>query len=209
VQAGNSPIPYNFPGRHQVDYGPSEFDHTHRFVTSYVWDLPTLSGHSALMRYVVGGWQLSGIVTAQSGGPFTVLAGKDQSQTGLGTDRANFTGQNVYGGNACAGTKTTCVNFLNPAAFAVPGTGQFGNVGKGSLRGPNLVTWDTGLFKRFPLGSERTQLQFRAEFFNVLNKANFDNPFNSTVPSMSSSGFGSLTRAEDPRIGQLALKLVF
>jgi hypothetical protein len=82
-------------------------------------------------------------------------------------------------------------------------------VGKGSLQGPNLFTWDTGLFKEFPFASERARFQFRAEFFNVLNRVNFNNPFNSTVPSYSSSGFGTITSAQEPRIGQLALKLLF
>ena len=192
-----------------MDYGPSEFDHTHRVVTSYVWDLPKLTSQPAFVRYVAGGWQWSGIVTAQSGGPFTVMAGKDQSRTALGTDRANFVSSNAYGGNACATSTASCVNYLNPAAFALPALGTFGNVGKGSLRGPNLVTWDTGLFKQIPFKAERLKLQFRAEFFNVLNRVNFNNPFNSQTPSISSGGFGSITRAEDPRIGQLALKLLF
>jgi hypothetical protein len=208
AQGGNSPIPWNFTGRHQDDYGPSEFDHTHRVVVSYVWDLPKLNGHNALLRYTAGGWQWSGIVTAQSGGAFTVLGGKDQSQTGLGTDRANFTGVSPYGGNAC-GNSAPCVNYLNPAGFMVASTGAFGNEGKDSLRGPNLISWDTGLFKEFPIASERTHLQFRAEFFNVLNRVNFNNPSYPNLPSYSSSGFGTLTSAQDPRIGQLALKLLF
>jgi hypothetical protein len=94
---------------------------------------------------------------------------------------------------------------LRPGAFALPATGTFGNIGKGSLRGPHLVNWDTGLFKEFPLSAERLRLQFRAEFFNVLNHTNFNNPKN----GFSSGGFGSITGASDPRIGQLALKLLF
>ncbi|HEY1214276.1 MAG TPA: carboxypeptidase regulatory-like domain-containing protein, partial [Bryobacteraceae bacterium] len=204
-----SPIPWNVPGRHQLDYGPSEFDHTHRFVVSYIWSFPAFAGRSPFVRYTIGGWQWSGILTAQTGTPFTVYAGKDQSQTGLGTDRANFVSSGVYGGNACGTTKTICVNYLNPAAFAVPAIGTFGNVGKNSLRGPNLFTWDTGLFKEFPIASERVRVQFRAEYFNVLNRANFDYPASGNTPSYSSSGFGTITKAEDPRIGQLALKLLF
>ena len=77
VSAGsNSPIPWNFPGRHQFDRGPSEFDHQHRLVGSYVWALPTLTGANGLVRAFAGGWQLNGIVTLQSGGPLTILAGK-------------------------------------------------------------------------------------------------------------------------------------
>lgn len=168
-----------------------------------------MTDRSAWLRYTVGGWQWSGIVTAQSGGPFTVLAGTDRSQTGLGTDRASFTGLAPYGGNAC-GRAAPCVNYLNPAAFTVASVGGFGNVGKGSLRGPNLVTWDTGLFKDVPIKAERLHVQFRAEYFNVLNRVNFNLPAgNSTVPTLSGTNFGSLNQAQDPRIGQLALKLLF
>jgi hypothetical protein len=73
------------------------------------------------------------------------------------------------------------------------------------LRAPNLVNWDVGIFKEFPLGSERYRLQFRGEFFNTLNRANFSAP----NVTQSSSGFGQISSAGDPRIGQLALKLLF
>ena len=208
AQGGQSQLPWNFPGRHNDDYGPSDYDHPQRVVVSYVWDLPKLNGHNALLRYTLGGWQWTGIVSAMSGGPFTVFAGKDQSQTGLGEDRANFTGINPYGGNAC-GISAPCVNYLNPAAFSLPAIGTFGNIGKGSLRGPNYVDVDSGVFKEFPFAAERARLQFRAEFFNVFNRVNFNNPANSTTPSFSAGGFGTLTSAQDPRIGQLALKLLF
>jgi len=205
VSAGsNSPIPWNFPGRHQFDRGPSEFDHQHRLVGSYVWSLPTLSGTSAVVRTLAGGWQLNGIVTLQSGGPLTLLAGRDQAGTGLGSDRANYLGGNPYGAGACGATGT-CVSYLVPGAFAVPAAGTFGNIGKGALRGPDLMNWDIGVFKEFRFKSESMRLQFRGEFFNVLNRVNFNNP-NVTV---SAGGFGSITSAQDPRIGQLALKFLF
>jgi hypothetical protein len=78
-----------------------------------------------------------------------------------------------------------------------------------------MFTWDTGLFKDFPISRESIHLQFRAEFFNVLNRANFANPGGTTAnpssatTSVSSGGFGTITTALDPRIGQLALKLIF
>ena len=124
------------------------------------------------------------------------------------------TGVDPYGGNAC-GNSAPCVNYLNPAAFTIAPIGGFGNVGKGSLRGPGLFTWDAGLFKDFPIARESVHLQFRAEFFNVLNRSNFANPGGSTSnpnsppTSVSSGGFGTITAAQDPRIGQLALKLIF
>jgi hypothetical protein len=119
-----------------------------------------------------------------------------RSKTSLGSDRASFTGTvDPYGGNAC-GRSAPRVNYLNPAAFTLAPVGGYGNVGKGSLRGPKLVTWDTGLFKEIPVASERVRFQFRAEFFNVLNHANFNNPFNSVVPAYTSGGFGTLTRSQ-------------
>ncbi|MBS1856841.1 MAG: TonB-dependent receptor [Acidobacteria bacterium] len=203
AQGGNSPIPWNFPGRHQWDRGPSEFDHTQRMVVSYVYELPKLAHHGALLRAIAGGWQWSGILTAQSGGPLTIMAGKDQSQTGLGTDRANYLGPAAYGAGAC-GASGPCVPWLVPSAFGLPATGTFGSVGKGSLRGPNLVGLDTGIFKEFQL-KERARFQFRGEFFNATNRVNFNNP----NVTQSAGGFGSITSSGDPRIGQLALKLLF
>lgn len=203
AQGSNSPIPWNWTGRHQYDYGPSEYDHRHRFVLSYVYDLPRLGSANRFVRTAVGGWQLTGIFTVQTGGPLTILAGKDQSQTGIGSDRANYLGGEVYGTGACTGAN--CVPYLVPSAFGLPATGAYGSMGKGALHGPGLQNWDTGIFKEFPLVAERFRLQFRAEFFNTLNRANFNNP----NVSQSAGGFGSITSAQDPRIGQLALKVLF
>lgn len=203
VQGGSSPIPWNMAGRRAVDRGPSEFDRTHRFVVSYVWDLPKLNNLNPFVKGFIGGWQLTGIVTAQTGGPLTALAGVDRSGTALGTDRANYTGVDPYGANACAGAGR-CVGYLNPQAFGLAPLGGFGNVGKGSLRGPGLVTWDAGLFKEIPV-KERLRFQFRAEFFNLLNHANFSDP-NTTL---SANNFGRILATSDPRIGQLALKVLF
>ncbi|HEY3444374.1 MAG TPA: carboxypeptidase regulatory-like domain-containing protein [Paludibaculum sp.] len=204
AQGSNSPIPWNWDGRHQYDRGLSEFDHRQRMVLSYVYDLPKLTGANHFVRTAVGGWQITGIFTAQTGGPLTILAGKDQSQTGIGSDRANYLGGDAYGAGACTGT-STCVSFLNPSVFGLPATGTYGNLGKGALTAPKLVSWDTGIFKEFPLGGERFRLQFRGEFFNTFNHANFNNP----NVSQSANGFGSITSAQDPRIGQLALKFLF
>ncbi|MGJ5816514.1 carboxypeptidase regulatory-like domain-containing protein [Paludibaculum fermentans] len=204
AQGSNSPVPWYLTGRHQFDRGLSEFDHRHRMVASYVYDVPKLAGSNYFVRTALGGWQVSGIFTYQTGGPLTLLAGKDQSQTGIGSDRANYLGGDAYGTNACTGT-STCVSYLNPSAFGLPATGNWGNMGKGALHGPKLVNWDAGIFKDFPLGTERFHLQFRAEFFNVFNHANFNNP----NVTQSAGGFGSITSAQDPRIGQLALKILF
>ena len=199
-----SPIPWNFPGRHQFDYGRSDFDRRQRFVLSYVWELPNLRKAPPLVRYALGDWQLNGIFTAQTGPPLTILAGSDVSQTGLGTDRAQYIGGSAYGQGACKSI-APCVGYLNTSAFMSPAKGTFGNVGKGSLIGPNFINWDGGLFKKIPLGSERLHLRFQAEFFNLTNRVNLNTP-NQTL---NSAAFGSIRGAGDPRIGQLAMKLLF
>jgi hypothetical protein len=105
----------------------------------------------------------------------------------------------------------SCVNWLNNAAFSVPvntgpGTG-FGNVVKGSLRGPAQTFWNAALVRSFHLVGERS-LQFRAEYFNVLNHALLNNP-NVANPVSSSTTFGTITGTGDPRIAQFALKFLF
>jgi hypothetical protein len=97
------------------------------------------------------------------------------------------------------------VNYLNPSTFQLPAAGTFGNTGKGSLRGPGSFNWDMAAFKRFLLRGERVQFLFRAEYFNTLNRANFNDP----GVSLSGSGFGQILGAQDPRIGQLSLKVIF
>ncbi len=197
-----SALPWFSPKRHDFDHGRSDFDHAHRFVVSYIWQLPTLANRSRWTRNVLGDWQVSGILSAQSGGPLTIEAGKDISKTALGHDRGALVG-NPFGPGACK-NKAPCVDYLNPNGFQLPAPGTFGNVGKGSLSGPDSIDWDMGFFKSIPL-TERWKLQFRAEFFNIFNRVNLNNP----TTSVSAGGFGSIRSAGDPRIGQLALKIFF
>jgi hypothetical protein len=191
------------PNFKSLDTGPSEFDFTHVFVVSYVWQLPALAHTSRALRAVAGDWQLSGIVSAQSGAPMTITAGQDRSQTAIGNDKGQWLGQPAIGPGAC-GNAAPCVDYLVPSAFALPAIGSYGNIAKSTFRGPGLVNSDMGLSKRFAL-SESRSFQFRAEFFNVFNRVNLSNP----NLSISGAGFGSIRSSRDPRIGQLALKFVF
>jgi len=186
-----------------LDTGPSDFDFNHVFVVSYVWQLPALANSSRWLRVVAGNWQLTGITSGQTGGPITITAGQDRSQTGIGNDKGQLLAQNAYGAGAC-GTAAPCVDYLVPTAFGLPPLGTYGNIAKGTLRGPGLFNTDLGVFKRFPI-NERWSVQFRAEFFNAFNRVNRNNP----VTSVSGAGFGSIRSARDPRIGQLALKIFF
>ncbi len=197
-------LPVYLTNYKSLDVGPSDFDHRQRFVLSYVWHLPDTQFGGFLGRAIANGWQLNGVIQAQTGAPLTILAGKDQSLTGLGRDHAQLTGAAPYGAGACASGNSKCFNYLNPAAFALPATGSAGNTTKGEFYGPKYVNWDASIFRDFPVLRE-SRLQFRAEYFNLLNHVNLSDP-NS---SQSTSGFGSITAANDPRIAQLALKLLF
>src|SRR5262249_56834619 len=108
--------PWDDPLRSQFDRGPSEFDHTHRFVVSYVWKLPTLANSKGLVRHTLGDWQFTGLVSAQTGRPITILSGVNNSGTGIGQDRANIAGE-AYGSGACAGNTKACQDWLNPASL--------------------------------------------------------------------------------------------
>jgi hypothetical protein len=161
------------------------------------------------VRGFLGDWQVSGLVSAQTGRPITVLSGVNNSGTGIGQDRANIVGV-AYGSGACAGSTKACKDWLNLASFVNNPAGTFGNLGKGSLRFPGAFNWDMAFTKNFSF-NERFKLQFRAEFFNIFNRVNFDETIaTGNFAKLSSKGnFGALNQAGDPRIGQLALKLFF
>ncbi|MEO7144877.1 MAG: carboxypeptidase regulatory-like domain-containing protein, partial [Bryobacteraceae bacterium] len=198
-QASN---PFNI----RADRGLSEFDIPQRFVTSFVWQLPGVTNHGALARWVAGGWEMNGILTLQSGGPFSVVSGVDNSQSAINLDRANLTGDaQLSGGRSKA---RTLREYFNTAAFTVNPPGTFGNAGRDILRGPGVANLDFGAIKNFQV-RERYKAQFRAESFNLFNHANFGNP-NANV---SSPNFGIITStsgaaAGSPRVIQLALKFI-
>jgi hypothetical protein len=218
-------LPFYMPGYNAMLTGPSDFDHTHRFVASYVWAIPGPKTTNGLLRRVLGGWELNGIQQYQTGSPMTVVSGKDNSLTALNGDRAIYTGQPL----ARPAGVDPVRQWFNTAAFAMNPIGTFGTVGKGILRGPNMFAWDMGLFKEIPV-VEKLKLQFRAEFFNIFNHPNFNNPaasvssasygqitqtLGNATGSFSNNGFAGLNAAPGdplsggPRIIQLALKLLF
>lgn len=195
-------IPYTMPQNQALMWGPLDQDHRHRFTTSWVLDLPG-ANMTGPLKHVIGGWQWTGVMQYQTGRPYTVTSGRDNSLDGIGNDRASLTGTSVAPPDGSAQTV-----WFNPAAFAVNAAGTFGDTGKGAYYGPSLQSWDMGLFKNFRMNADMN-VQFRAEFFNVFNQVNFDLP-NTNV---SGANFGRITRTDpgfgDPRIIQFGLKFVF
>lgn len=197
-------LPSYYPHFAAFDYGRGGQDHRHRLVASYVLLLPAFSQSNRLFNLLLGNRQTTGIVTLQSGGPLTVTAGVDRSGTGLGEDRGVLLNRSAPYGRTSCGITAYCVSWLNRTTFALPALGTFGDPGKGNYQGPGLFTWDMGLEKNVPL-ENRFALQFRAEFFNVFNRVNLNDP----NTSVNAAAFGTITASGDPRIGQLAMKLSF
>lgn len=199
---GGEIIPYFMTQDRALVWGPQDQDRRHRFTTSWVVDLPGANMEGPL-KWVIGGWQWTGVMQYQTGRPFTITSGRDNSLDGIGNDRAKLTGVST---DAPADSAKTV--WFNAAAFAVNDVGTFGNVPKGAFYGPSLHSWDMGLFKNFRMNTDMN-IQFRAEFFNVFNQVNLDIP-NTNV---SGGGFGTITRTDpgfgDPRIIQFGLKFVF
>lgn len=208
----NSPgTPYNVtPSRSAAanrndlaaERGLSGFDIRHRFVTSPVWELPFGKGKAfmnskGVLPYVVGGWELSGILTLQTGRPFTALVSRDNANVLASVDRPNIVGP----GNA--GPKTV-QQWINVSAFQLAPAGTFGNGGRNNLIGPGQKNLDLVLGRRFVF-SDRWSAQFRVEAFNLSNHPNFAGP-NQTVDNPS---FGSITSALAPRQLQFGLKIRF
>jgi hypothetical protein len=197
---GSQPAnPYNL----RAERGLSDLDVAHRFVASFVYDLPRFAGAHPLLRYVIGGWQSNGIISLQSGRVFSAVSGRDNSQSGVNLDRANLIGDPKLDTNR---TRQELIDrYFNTAAFAQNPTGTFGTAGRNILRGPGFASVDFGLGKEIPLWREGHKLQFRAEFFNLFNRVNLSNPNN----NLSSAQFGRITTSGDPRVIQFALKYVF
>ncbi len=155
----------------------------------------------------VSGWQVNAIGTFLSGFPFTPLAGSNRSGDGDTRNPDRVSINPAFTGSAITGDPN---QWFNPAAFLLPAPGTYGNIGRGTLRGPGLADVDFSVFKNTGI-TEKTNLQFRAEFFNLFNRSNYGPP-NTTVfsgTSVSPSAGLITTTATNPRQIQLGLKLIF
>lgn len=171
------------------------------FTANFLYELPFGSGkpflnQGFLGRYLLGGWQIGGIEQLGTGLPFSPSF--SSTIQGSPSGRPDVVGEwRVDNPNI--------TQWFNPAGFAVPAPFQFGNAGKNTMIGPGLVTIDVSVYKNTAI-MERAQLQFRAEFFNIINRANFNNPAaNISVPSQ----VGRITSAGPARVIQFGLRLIF
>ena len=214
-----------------AERGNSDFDVRHRFVANSIYELPFGHGKKffgdagGFANQIVGGWQVANIISVSTGNWYTVLdadgnfANADGGAGGV-SQRPNQVGDPtkagpVAGNPGCVAPSKirTSTAWFNTCAFIDPPLGSFGDVGRNTIESPGYTTWDFSAFKNFRT-SEKTNLEFRAEFFNVLNHTNFlfalsgpQNGNNATI--LGTSQFGSLTAARPPRQIQFALKFSY
>jgi hypothetical protein len=192
------------PGDQQnlaTQVGSSDFDRTHRFVFSGVYDLPKFyHGDSHFGKALANEWETTGIVTLQSGLPYSVICSDGSSYN----NRADLTGQPIITSSGSTASRRT--DYFNAAAFSC-GLNQlpFGDSPRNFLRGPGQKNVDFGLIKFFPV-TEKSKVEFRAEFFNIFNLVNFAQPNNNAF--VGTQGTITATSA-GPRIIQFALKYSF
>lgn len=198
--------PYN----PELSRGLSSFDMAHNFVVSYTYDLPfarVLSTHKGSAYKLVHGWQLAGDTRFTTGFPITMQETDDRSLCGCdgqgvhSMDLPNYNGQPI---TISSPRSSADHQYFDTSVFSQMTLGVPGDADRRFFHGPGINHWDLGLHKYTQI-TEGTSLEFRAEFFNVFNHAQFLNP----VGNFIAQNFGDVAAARDPRIGQLALKFLF
>jgi hypothetical protein len=199
----------------RYDLGPSPFDRRHIAFVNFVYDIPILKNSShRVLRSTVGGWQLSGIVIAQTGTPLNIgcnsTCGASYSSVGN-----IFPGGDVLTRPDRVGPISypkTVNAWFNTGSFAAPAAGTWGNLPFNALTGPGRQNWNLSLFKEFILSESRgSRIEFRAESFNTWNHTQFGGPGQNggISTNLGASNFGAVTAAWDPRVFQLGLKLMY
>jgi len=213
VGAQNPGYTNNYDKR--LDKSLSGLDIAHRLVVNYQYELPFGKGRALLNRggwvnQVLGGWNINGVTTIQSGLPLGITSQVNNLNASGGRQTPNrvLGEQPLTSGNVRErlGGRFADQRYFNNAAFEQPEAFTFGNMGNflPDAREPKYLNWDVSIVKDFPF-NERVRLQFRAEFFNFFNNTIFRRP----NTSFGNNNFGNITNAEAARIGQLGLKLYF
>jgi len=194
----------------QADRAISDFHANQVYSLSWVWELPFGrerrfgQGWSSWQDAILGGWQVTGIVSAQDGRPVNPRLTFDNANIGQAVlrQRPNL----IRDPNFPSGQQTP-ERFFDTGAFQAPQSFTFGNSGRNVIIGPGVQRWDLGLYKQFALPQlgEEARLQFRAEFFNAFNRTNFAQP----NALLGTPGFGRITSSDPARQVQFGLKLYF
>ncbi len=199
VTTQNLPNPFDF----RFARGLSDFDVTHRWVTSYVWNLPRpgkVTG-ARWLGWMTDNWQFSGIVAFSTGTPFTIAATND-AMAGAGSPRVDLVGNLFLPANRSRGEKIA--RYFNTEAVVNPAGGTWGTLGRNAIRNPNGSGTDVALTRTFPLRfAESASLVFRSEFFSLFNHPQLGSP----DARIGRSTFGQITSVGGQRVLQFSLKL--
>lgn len=200
----NESLPFSTNGAQDMDCWSCErsssgFDYRHRFTNSFLWNIPAPSDWRGVAKFFLRDWSFNGIITYQTGFPFSITQLGNRQNTGGGPQRPDF----VPGANPRLDNPSPD-RWFNTAAFQFADF-KFGDVGRNILRQPGIATWDTGLFKEFPV-KEQHRFQFRFEAFNLFNTPVFRAP----NAALGTPQFGQITATwQDNRQLQFALKYLF
>ena len=194
------------------NYGLSDFDRTHVLKVNCLWDIPRVPTNNPVLNQVVNGWQLSGIYTAQTGRPRNVTFRTTKAVDFTGTPSQGPRLDHIASAILPRGERTF-ERYFNTEAFALPEVGTFGNMARSVIRDPGINSWDLAIFKNFKF-KERASIQFRAETYNTFNHTQFNlidraGRWNPATGAQVDKRFGQLIGANDARIIQLALRLLF
>ena len=171
------------------------------FLVNFIYEMPFFrDSQHRMLKTVAGGWELSGIVTMESGLPLFITQNGALGSNGVSgaTNRPNFSGSPNYGGGR--------LDFFNTTGFSNPAEGAWGNLAKGAFRGPGRNNWNISMFKSFLLSESRgSRIELRVETFNTWNHTEFQN----VSTGFGSSNFGQVTSTWDPRVFQLGGKFIW
>ena len=222
--AGAVPQEPQDPFNLAAERGASSFDRTHRFAFSGVWQVPVGRGRTFQSNMprgldaLIGGWQVSGIFTAETGAPFTVVMSCADIGSTNTFGSASFCRPDVSGNPYASHPHfvidpvlcpTGCVPYLNPSAFTKP-VGAFGDEPRNSLRLPSDKNLTLGVAKYFPLGAnESRRLQFRAELFNPFSWTEWTGPIVNDLDNKAGTPVGQITGSSPARVVQFGLRLEF
>ena len=220
TQTTGGNVDSNDPNNRAQQYGPADFNRPQRFVINYYYDFPAYHANRGLAGRLLSGWAWSGVTTVQSGLPITLTDSRGGAVYGFtGSSRAEICPNMTYANLVTpGGTEARLNNYFNlsaicpvPVIGAINGVGGatgYGNIGRGILLGPGQFNFDTAIVKAFKVGGihEDANLQFRSEFFNIFNHAQFSNP--ATNVAATSVGVISTTSVA-ARIIQFALRYSF
>jgi len=201
AEGGTGPRdPYNLG----LSYGPSDNDVKHKFVISYIWQVPQMSRFTGASSLLLNGWQFQGITSIQSGSPFSVSNPYDSGLTGIGNDTADLVAsQSPTMSHSSRGAAVH--EWFNTAAFTETAWGTYGTSARNLLYGPGITDFDFSIFKDFRVSERWGKIELRNEYFNLFNHPNFYNPDS----GLTDGTFGQITGARDPRFVQFALKWLF